>query len=178
MFARPMTGVDYVAAKVGAMTSILFAFSVLPQLVLFIGNMLVSDGAWGYFTGHLDVLWKVPAAAALLAVYYSVLGVAMSALTDRRIVAGATMIGFFLVTSITSGLLVGEEYRPEGSAAALLNTLAMPLYLRDLVFLGRIGRDSDLAGVANGGLLAVVVYTGLVVAGLAILLRRYRWVER
>ena len=40
MFARPLTGIDYVVAKVGAITSILFAFSFLPQVVLFVGNML------------------------------------------------------------------------------------------------------------------------------------------
>ena len=64
MFARPLTGLDYVVAKVGAIASILFAFSFLPQVVLFVGNMLVSDSALDYFTGHLDVLWKVPVAVA------------------------------------------------------------------------------------------------------------------
>ena len=67
MFARPITGVDYVIAKLGAIATILFAFSFLPQVVLFVGNMLVSDSALDYFTGHLDVLWKVPLAVALLA---------------------------------------------------------------------------------------------------------------
>ena len=51
-------------AKVGAIATILFAFSFLPQVVLFVGNMLVSDSALDYFTGHLDVLWKVPVAVA------------------------------------------------------------------------------------------------------------------
>jgi hypothetical protein len=179
MFARPMTGVDYVAAKVGAMTTILFAFSFLPQVVLFVGNLLVSDSAWSYFTGHLDVLWKVPASAAVLAVFYSVLGVAISSLTDRRIVAGAAMIGCFLVTSITSALLVGENVFPgEGSAAALINVLVLPLYLRDVIFLGRVGEDMDLTGVAYGGLMAVGLYVLIVAAGTAVLLRRYRWVEK
>ena len=72
MFARPLTGVDYVVAKVGAIATILFAFSFLPQVVLFVGNMLVSDSALDYLTGHLDVLWKVPVAVVLLAVYYAV----------------------------------------------------------------------------------------------------------
>ena len=106
MFARPLTGVDYVVAKVGAIATILFAFSFLPQVVLFVGNMLVSDSALEYFRGHLDVLWKVPLAVVLLAVYYAVIGVAIASLTDRRIVAGAAVIGLFLVTSIASGILV------------------------------------------------------------------------
>src|SRR4029453_1781874 len=69
MFARPLSGADYVVAKVGAIATILFAFSFLPQVVLFVGNMLVSDGAFAYVKGHLDVLWQVPAAVALLALF-------------------------------------------------------------------------------------------------------------
>src|SRR4051795_6935982 len=135
MFARPLTGSDYVFAKLGAITSILFAFSFIPQVILFVGNMLVSDSALDYFTGHLDILWKVPVAVLLLAVYYAVIGVAVSSLTDRRIVAGASIIGLFLVTSIAAGILVGDNTGPGrgGSPGALVNILAVPLYLRDVV---------------------------------------------
>jgi ABC-2 type transport system permease protein len=179
MFARPMTGVDYVVAKVGAITAILFAFSFIPQVVLFVGNMLVSDSALDYLTDNLDILWKVPVAVALLALYYSVIGVAIASLTDRRIVAGASIIGLFLITSIASGIIVGDNFEFEGgSPAALLNVLALPLYLRDLVFDGQIDDGSPLNGVENGGLLAIVTYAVIVVAGFAVLLRRYRWVER
>ncbi|MDP2291293.1 MAG: hypothetical protein Q8M22_08890, partial [Actinomycetota bacterium] len=103
MFARPLLGTDYVIAKVGAISTILFAFSYLPQVVLFVGNMLVSDEALDYFTGHLDVLWKVPLAVAVLSIYYAMIGCALASLTDRRIVAGASVIGLFLLTSISSG---------------------------------------------------------------------------
>src|SRR4051794_12502448 len=162
MFARPMTGVDYVVAKVGAIATILFAFSFVPQVVLFLGNMLVSDSALDYLTGHSAVLWKVPIAVVLLAVYYAVIGVAISSLTERRIVAGAAVIGLFLVTSISSGIIVGPRFEREGgSSGALLNILALPLHLRDLVFLGHIDRDSPLAGVTNGGALAVLVYVAV-----------------
>ena len=108
MFARPITGFDYVVAKVGAIATILFAFSFLPQVVLFVGNMLVSDSALDYFTGHLDVLWKVTLAVVLLAMYYAVIGLAIASFTDRRIVAGASIIGLFLITSIASGIFVGD----------------------------------------------------------------------
>ena len=179
MFARPLTGADYVLAKVGAIASILFAFSFLPQVVLYVGNMLVSDSALDYFTGHLDVLWKVPVAVLALALYYAVIGVAIASLTDRRIVAGAAVIGLFLVTSITSGVIVGENFRFEGgSPAALINVLALPLYLRDLVFLGNVDPLSPLNGVDNGGLLALGSYLVVLATGIVVLLRRYRWVER
>lgn len=179
MFARPLTGTDYVLAKLGAITSIVFAFSFLPQVVLFVGNMLVSDSAINYVTGHLDILWKVPVAALLLAVYYAAIGVAIAALTDRRVVAGAAVIGLFLVTSISSGVIVGADFEREGgSPGALLNILGLPLYLRDLVFLGEIDAGTPLAGVTAGGALAVAVYMAVLAACAGVLVHRYRWVER
>jgi ABC-2 type transport system permease protein len=179
MFARPLTGLDYVVAKVGAIATILFAFSFLPQVVLFIGNMLVSDDALDYFTNHLAVLWQVPVAVALLSMYYAVIGVALASLTNRRIVAGASVIGLFLITSISSGIIVGDNFQfGGGSAAALINILALPLYLRDLVFLGHIDPESPLNGVSGGGLFAVLLYVVVLLAGVGVLLRRYAEVER
>ena len=178
MFARPLTGVDYVVAKVGAISSILFAFSFLPQVVLFIGNMLVSDSAYSYFTGHLDILWKVPVSVVALALYYAVIGVAIASLTERRIVAGASVIGLLLITSISAGIIVGDTRPGEGSMAALIDILSLPLYLRDLVFLGNIDPITPLTGVASGGLLAIATYFVVLFAGVGVLLHRYRWVER
>jgi ABC-2 type transport system permease protein len=180
MFARPLTGADYVVAKLAAMASILFAFSFLPQVVLFVGQTLVSDGALDYVRNNADVLWKVPASVALLSVFYAVVGLALSSLTSRRIAAGASIIGLFLVTSIVSALLVGESVdRVEpSSAAALLNVYALPLRLRDLVFLGHIDHQSALHGVSNGGAFAILIYLGVLLAGTVVLLARYRWAER
>jgi ABC-2 type transport system permease protein len=178
MFARPITGADYVAAKLAAIVTIVFAFSFLPQVVLFVGNMLVSDSALDYFTGHLGVIWRVTLAVSLLALYYAVIGVAISSLTERRIVAGASIIGLLLVTSIAAGIFVGDPRIDGGSAAALINVLAMPLYLRDVIFLGHVSRTSPLSGVDHGALLAMLVYISVVLTGAAVLLRRYRWVEK
>jgi ABC-2 type transport system permease protein len=179
LFSRPLTGLDYVVAKVVALTTILFAFSFLPQVVLFLGNMLVSDRSLDYLQENADVLWQVPVSVFLLAVYYAVVSLAISALTDRRIVAGASIIGLFLVTSITAGILIeANETRSEGTLATLVNVLALPLEVRDLVFYGKIASDSSLSGVANGGLFAVGVYGAILLSAGALLAWRYRWVER
>lgn len=110
VFARPLKGVDYVIAKLATMAAILFAFSFIPQVILFVGQMLVSnDGALRYARDNAEVIWQVPAAVALLALFYAAIGVTVSSLTSRRIIAGAAIIGLFLVTSIVSSILVGPE---------------------------------------------------------------------
>ncbi|HUP71376.1 MAG TPA: hypothetical protein VM142_16410 [Acidimicrobiales bacterium] len=177
LFARPLTGVDYVLAKVGAIFSILFAFSFLPQVLLFVGQALVSDRALDYVGDNLEVVWKVPLSVALLAAFYAVVGVAIASLASRRIVAGASFIGLFLVSSITSAVLIGGPDET-GSAAALLNVLGLPLYLRDLVFLGQIDPASPLGGVHNGGLYAIATSAMVATVAGAVLVYRYRWTER
>lgn len=179
LFARPLTGVDYMLAKVGALFSILFAFSFLPQVVLFVGQALVSDSALDYTRDNLGVLWRVPLAVAVLAFYYAVIGIAIASLCNRRIVAGASLIGLFLVSSVTAAVLVDDvEGKAAGSAAALLDVLVIPLYLRDVIFLGVQNPDSSLRGVENGGFYAYVVYVLVVAIAFTVLLRRYRWTER
>ena len=176
LFSRPLTGIDYVAAKVGAIAFIVFGFGFLPQVVLFVGQMLVSDGALDYFTDNAEVLWQVPASVAVLALYYAVLGVALASLTDRRIVGGVAILGVTLVTSAVAAIVV-EAAGSGGSALAVLNILALPLGVRDLIFLGHIGDDSGLSGVAGGGILAVGGYLVVLLGGLAVLIHRYREVD-
>ncbi len=181
VFARPLRGVDYVAAKVGSMAAIVFAFGFIPQVVLFVGQMLVSDdGAIRYVRDNAAVLWQVPLSVALLALYYASIGVSLASLTGRRIIAGSTIVGLFLVTSIVSSIIVGETYPRynDGSLGALLNLATLPLHVRDVIFLGRVDHTGTLGGVANGGLYASLAFAVVVVASIATLLWRYDEVER
>jgi ABC-2 type transport system permease protein len=177
IFARPMTGADYVLAKVGAIGAIVFGFGFIPQVILFIGNVLVTKhGALHYFKENLEVLYEVPVSVLLQAVYFAVLGVAIAATTSRRIVAAVSILALLLITSTISG--VAEGASSDGTSAwTLVNVLALPLHLRDLVFLGRIGRDSTLEGVAYGGALSVVLYAVIVTICFLYLFDRYREVS-
>jgi len=175
IFARPLTGDDYVLAKVGGIFFLVFGFSFLPQVLLYVGQMLVAeDGALDYVGGHLDVLWKVPIACAVLALFYASIAVAVASLTDRRIVGGLAFLGTMFIPSIIAGGFA-EAAEPDGTMLGVLNLLGLPLVLRDIVFEGRVDVDQDagLAGVAGAGVAAVILYAGLVGASLYLLHRRY-----
>ena len=180
LFARPLTGRDYVFAKVTAIATIVFAFGFIPQAVLFIGQMLVSDAAFTYLRDNLAVLWQVPLAVLVLAIYYAVLSLAIASFTTRRIIAAAALLIVLLVSSAFANIIAGNNGRQFGpepqSAWAVANLLALPLHVRDLIFEGKI-LEPPLAGVDGGALLAVVVLVAVVAASLGTLLWRYRWVE-
>ena len=181
MFARPLTGVDYVVAKVGAI-----AHDPVRVLVPAAGRAVRRQHARQRQRARL--LHRPPrhavegagrgAAARRATTRSSVSPIA--SLTDRRIVAGASVIGLFLVTSIASGVIVGDDFElGGGSLAALINVLALPLYLRDLVFLGHI--DPRLAARPASptvGCSRSSTYVVVLAVGVGVLLRRYRWVER
>ena len=104
IFARPLTGSDYVLAKLGAIASIVFAFSFLPQVLLFVGQTLVSkDGSLDYMQDNADVLWKVPVAVRRWPPTTPRLSLAVSSLTARRVVAGASVFGVTIISSIVAG---------------------------------------------------------------------------
>ncbi|MGH8974017.1 MAG: ABC transporter permease [Acidimicrobiia bacterium] len=174
IFARPLTGTDYVAAKLAAIASLVFAFSFLPQVLLFVGQALVSDGALAYVRDNAEIMWQVPVAIAVLALYYAALALAVSALSSRRVVAGATILGLTLVSSTVSAILTEAA---EVNEAELLNLLSLPLQVRDLVFLGHLDPASDLSGMAGGGAMVMAAYVAVVAACLAVLFFRYRTVE-
>ncbi len=69
IFARPLTGTDYVLGQGRRhLPASCSALGFVPQVVLFIGNLLVtSDGALDYVKDNAEVLWKVPVAVALQA---------------------------------------------------------------------------------------------------------------
>ncbi|HEX6329851.1 MAG TPA: hypothetical protein VF129_00980 [Actinomycetota bacterium] len=181
VFARPLTGNDYVLAKVGALTAILFGFGFLPQVVLFVGQMLVvEEGALDFLTENAEVLWQVPVAVALFSLYWATLALALSATTTRRIVGGVALLATVFVTATVSSILVvagGENVEnlfEEGNLWGLLNVLEIPLRITDLVFLGHVDPASLVGGVEGAGLGVIAVYVAVVVGSLGYLVYRYR----
>jgi hypothetical protein len=177
IFARPLTGTDYALAKLGAIAGLVFAFSFLPQVLLFVGQTLVSkDGSLNYMRDNADVLWKVPVAVAALAAYYGALSLAISSLTPRRVVAGASIFGVTIISSIVAGILHSADAL-EGRGP-LFNVLALPLLVRDLIFEGHIHEGSELSGVAGAGPLALAAYFLVLGLSVGLLIWRYQWAER
>ena len=178
ILSRPLTGVDYAAAKFAAIFTVVFGFSFIPQVVLFVGQMLVSDdGSLTYFRDNLEVLWKVPLAVAGLAAYYSAIGVAVASLTSRRVVAAVSFVGLLLVSG---GIVSAISYaRPaeDRTVFGALNLLNLPLFLRDLIFLGEIERDTTLGDASGAAAAVVVVFIVVLAACASVLYLRYRSVD-
>ena len=184
IFSRPLTGNDYVLAKVGALTAILFGFGFFPQVVLFVGQMLVvEEGALDFLRENAEVLWQVPVAVALFSLNWATLALALSATTTRRIVGGVALLATVFVSAAVSSILVSaggadvENLFENGSLWGLLNVLEIPLRITDLVFLGHVDPTSLVGGAEGAGLGVILVYAAVVAGSLGYLAYRYRRVQ-
>jgi ABC-2 type transport system permease protein len=176
IFARPLDGRDYVLVKLGAIFSIVFGFSFIPHIVLFVGQMFVSDGALDYFRDNAEVLWQVPISVAVLSIHFAAIGVALAATTSRRVVGGVAILAVVFVTLVVAGVLTGVS--DDGTSMwAVVSVLDLPLIVRDLIFLGEASEDSPVAGIGGAGAVAVALEIVIVATSVIYLLRRYRSVE-
>jgi ABC-2 type transport system permease protein len=184
IFARPLTGNDYALAKVGALSAVLFGFSFLPQVVLFVGQMLVApEGALDFVRKNSAVLWRVPVAVALFSLYWASLAVAISATTARRVVGGVALLATVFVSGSVASILVSagsadpEHLFENGSLWGLLSVVDIPLRMTDFVFLGHVDPQSLVGGAEGAGIGVVLVYVAVVAGSLGYLIYRYRGVE-
>lgn len=123
IFSRPLTGNDYVLAKVGAIGTVVFLFSFLPQVVLYVGQLLVSDSALDYLRDNLDVLWKVPAGTVAFALYFATLSVAIASLTTRRLIAAASLLILLLGSSAFAAGLSESTGAPDRNSGFQIDQL-------------------------------------------------------
>jgi ABC-2 type transport system permease protein len=181
IFARPLTGNDYVLAKVGALTAVLFGFSFLPQVVLFVGQMLVvPEGPLAFVRDNAEILWQVPVAVALFSLYWASLALAISATTARRAVGGVALLATALVSGTVASTLVragDSRFFESGNLWGLLSVIDIPLRMSDLVFLGHVDPESLVGGAEGAGTGVVLVYVAVVAGSLGYLFYRYRGVE-
>lgn len=177
VFARPLTGNDYVLTKVGSIALIIFGFGFIPHVVLFVGQMLVSSGgALDYARENAEVVWQVPISVAFQAVFYAAIGIALSTLTTRRIVASVSFLALLLISSTIAGVAY-EINDQQPTYWTIVNVLRIPLHLRDLVFLGHVDPEGPIGGLPGAGWVAVAVYALTLTIALGTALRRYREVQ-
>lgn len=169
--SRPLTLTDYLVSRVVALFIVVATFTLIPQIVLYLGGAILSGDIIDHVTGNLELLWQIPAGA--LAVFASQAGIAfiVSAFARRRGVAAGVYIAF---TIISAGVAFGLA-EAVNRWFALLDLQGSAIQLVSIVFDDReLRADTALTenGITAWASLAVVV--GIATVAAALLYRRYR----
>ena len=167
---------EYVLGKVLASAVPLLAVTTLPLLFLYVGNVFFSDTPLGYIETHLRELPTLFIGGILIAVVYTLMGLAIASLTSRRAFATVGFVLFLLVTGLIGGLLRGPL--DLGPNADLVNMQFQPVWLAQKI-IGEAPADA----IQNGPLqrmetpdtaLLIISNALIVVVCVGVLALRYR----
>jgi ABC-2 type transport system permease protein len=167
---------EYVMGKILASAVPLLAVTTLPLAFLYVGNVFFSDDPLGYIGSHLRELPTLVIGGVLIALIYTLMGLAVASLTSRRAFATVGFVLMLLLTGLTGGLLRGPL--DLGPNADIINLQFQPVWLAQKI----IG-EAPAAAVSDGPLqrmetpdtpLLVISNALIVVVCVGILALRYR----
>lgn len=130
-FATAVSPWRYVLGKWIACMTALLGMTMLPVLLLWIGNVLFADSVVDAITEDADMLPRIIAAGLVVAVFFSTIGLAIAAQTGRRAYASGTFVGIALGSSILAGAL-GVAVSPALGTA--VNVIGVPFQLAERIY--------------------------------------------
>lgn len=104
-FSRPISRLDYVVAKMVALTLGLLGITLLPVLLLFLGRVLAAEDVVGALGDELGLLPGILGNGLVHALVLASIGLVVCSLSGRRAYAAAAILAIFLVGSVMSATL-------------------------------------------------------------------------
>jgi ABC-2 type transport system permease protein len=169
-FSTALSPAEYVAGKILAALALLLFVTLGPMLVLFVGGILVAPSPVEWMGDTIGDLPGIVLAALVFSLHHTAIGLALGALTGRRIFAIGGYLAIMLVsTSLAITLyFVGGENR----STLLIDMVGLPS-AATLDLLNEPLPDIGSEPIAPIGS-AWVVWAVVVVVGLAVVMARYR----
>lgn len=172
-FSRPLSRQQYVQAKFAGMAAALFLLVGLPITLLLAGALLAELPLGEQLPDYLRAM----AGAAVYAVVLAAVSLVIAAMTPRRGVGVAAVVGVFLVLSGLQAAVMAMAEEFGNDVFSGYTGLISPYTLVDGVVTGVFGAESSV-GQGPPGALGVAVFAAvvvLVVVGCyAVLVVRYR----
>ncbi|MFC1411002.1 ABC transporter permease [Streptacidiphilus sp. N1-12] len=173
-FSRPLTSRDYVQSKFAAMFSAIFLLTALPMLIFWIGSLLASMP----FVQNLEYFGYGLVAAALYALLYTGLSLAIAATTSRRGFGVAAIIALFLISEAVAGIiwavLDNNGHASTAGWALVISPNSLIQASVDWLF-GLTDGSSDFGVPSSlGGVVFLVEIALIAAATFGLMVRRYR----
>lgn len=172
--SRPLTAGDYLGSRFASLVTVVGAFMIMPQLILFFGQAASDpDGFFGGLVNAADTLPKIVAVAAVYAVGYVPLGFVIASLSNRKAIATASYLAVMIALSGFAEAFVRESDITGGRWVALL----APINTADAANVWIFGGSNPESLLAAADISPAIGILALAVIGAALSmfsLHRYR----
>ena len=179
-FSRALRRSDYALAKFSALVTAMLSITVVPQALMFIGNMSADTDALDYLGDNWADIPAIFGSALLLSALLGGIGLAIAAQMPRRAYATVAIVAAFVLTSSVAAAVFEAASDPEtGRWALLLSPLHVVQGTTFWLFgvsAAEQGEEQLVEADFGGVVYAIAAITGaLLMFGLV--LRRYRRID-
>ncbi len=170
-FARALRRSDYALARIGGFMAAILILELLPQVVLFIGRVLLSPDIPAAIGDDLPSAGPVLGQSLLSAGLLGGLSMVVSAYTPRRAYAVAGIIALFTIPSIVAGIVTGLGSSTVGTWLTLISPGSVLDGTNALLFNTPLGSDFTFVDLPR---IAYVIAAGVgIVGSIVIGVRRF-----
>lgn len=172
--SRPLTTADYLGSRFAGLATVIGAFMIVPQLVLFFGQ--AGTHPEGLFSGVVhaaNTLPKIVAAAAVYTIAFGPLGFVIASLSKRKSVATAGYLAVMIALTAFAEAVVRGSNIAGGRWVALL----APINTADAANVWIFGESNPDSLLAAANIHPAIGIAALIVSGAALsmfALHRYR----
>jgi ABC-2 type transport system permease protein len=171
-YARGLSRLDYLMAKLIALGGLMLSVSLIPALILFLGNTFLEDQPLSHLWDNIDEPFRILGSALTMSLFFASIGLMISAITERKGVASGIYFGVFLAGSAIMNAL----YEAIGESWARFFLLFSPLDIPEGILMFFFGEAPGGSAVIRADLDgSAYMLTILLIAGVsaAMLYRRY-----
>ncbi len=120
-FSRALRRQDYALAKFAALITGMLAITVIPQVMMFIGNGLAANDFGDYLRDDWADLPSILGSAILLSCLIAGIGLVIAAQTPRRAYSTVGILAAFLLTSVVGASIFEAADQDVGRFVLLLS---------------------------------------------------------
>lgn len=165
----PITRLQYLVSKAGALLAVMLIVTMFPVLFMLAGYMTLGLGPGGV-GDTLTIVVKIMITGVLTALYFALIGMAISTLTNRKGFASAGIVVFLLASAALSGILVEAAGAPDW--VQLFGFIGLPFEIASRVFNETEEQIANVSAAASWS-----VFIGVGVVSLAVIAWGYRRLE-
>jgi ABC-2 type transport system permease protein len=172
-FSRALRRQDYALAKFAALVTGMLAITVIPQVIMFVGNGLAANDFGDYLQDKWRDLPSILGSAILLSGFIASIGLVIAAQTPRRAYSTVAILAAFVLTSVVGSGLFEAVDQDVGRFALLISPLHVVTGFTLWFFDAAPEVGSELAEADLPGIAYAIEAASVTLLMLALLLRRY-----
>jgi len=172
-FSRALRRQDYALAKFAALTTGMLAITVIPQVIMFVGNGLAADDFGDYLQDKWRDLPSILGSAILLSGFIAAIGLVIAAQTPRRAYSTVAILAAFVLTAPVGGILFEAADQDVGRFALLISPFHVVQGFTFWFFGATFDPETQHAKADLPGVAYAIDAVLVALLMLALLLRRY-----